>query len=183
MFPKAHAVAYVIMAFRIAFFKVHYPEAFYAAYFTVKAEDFDADLILRGPRVIKEKIDKIQKSGSKATSKEKNLLTVLEVALEMYMRGLKFVPVDLYKSHYKVFKITENGLLPPFISLQGVGERAARNIFESRKKSKFLSIEDLQTRAKLTRTVINVLKEHGCLHGLQETNQLSFFNLAKQDVM
>lgn len=178
MFPKAHAVAYVIMAFRIAYFKVHYPEAFYATYFTVRADDFDADLILRGEKSIKKKIEEIELKRSQATQKEKNLLTILEVALEMMSRGFCFRPVDLYFSDSKKFIITNDGLLPPFNALQGVGITAAQNIVNSREKGPFISIEDLRKRAKLSKTVIETLRKHGCLDKLPETNQLNLFSLA-----
>ncbi|MGL5506729.1 MAG: PolC-type DNA polymerase III, partial [Paraclostridium sp.] len=117
MFPKAHAVAYVMMSFRLAYCKVHYPEAFYATYFTTKAEDFDADLIVKGLPAIKSKIHEIESLGNDATTKEKNMLTVLEVALEMYARGIKILPVDIYKSDSKKFQVIgEKTLLPPMIA-------------------------------------------------------------------
>lgn len=178
MFPKAHAVAYVIMAFRIAYFKVHYPEAFYATYFTVRADDFDADIAVQGSKAISEKIKQIEHNGNGATAKEKNLLIILEVALEMLSRGFAFLPVDLNKSDSRCFLITGQGLLPPFNSLQGLGESAAKNIVAARNKGPFLSIEDLKTRAKLNKSAILALKNHGCLGKLPETNQLNLFSLA-----
>ncbi|MGL5642514.1 MAG: PolC-type DNA polymerase III, partial [Paraclostridium sp.] len=147
MFPKAHAVAYVMMSFRLAYCKVHYPEAFYATYFTTKAEDFDADLIVKGLTAIKSKIREIEELGNEATTKEKNMLTVLEVALEMYARDIKILPVDIYKSDAKKFQVEgEKILLPPMIALQGVGENAAINIQEERDKGEFISKEDLRKR-------------------------------------
>lgn len=178
MFPKAHAVAYVIMAFRIAYFKVYFPKAFYATYFSVKADDFDADIILKGPRYIKNRIEEIEAKGNNMTQKEKNLLTILEVAWEMYSRGLTFLPVDLYKSDAERFIIIKDGLILPFNSLQGVGKMAAHNIVKCRENGKFISVEDLRRRAKLTKTAIDVLRRHGCLEGLSETNQLNFLSLA-----
>ncbi|MDD3839668.1 MAG: PolC-type DNA polymerase III, partial [Clostridia bacterium] len=175
MFPKAHAVAYVTMAFRIAYFKVHYPEAFYATYFTVRADDFDADLISSGKQAVKNKIEELESANSKLTQKEKNLLTISEVALEMYQRGINMLKVDLYRSDAKKFLITEKGILPPINSLQGVGNNAAENIIKARAKGKFISIEDIVTRSRVSKTVIEVLKNHGCLKGLPESNQLSLF--------
>ena len=175
MFPKAHAVAYVMMSFRIAYFKVHYPKAFYATYFSMKAEDFDADLIIKGIPTIKKQITEIEDIGNNATAKEKNLLTVLEVALEMYCRGIEILPVDLYKSDADRFIIEGDKLLPPLKSLQGVGQNAARSIQAARKSGKFLSIEDLREKTKITKTVIETLTDHGCLQGMSETNQLSLF--------
>ncbi|MFT9498278.1 PolC-type DNA polymerase III, partial [Anaerosolibacter sp.] len=175
MFPKAHAAAYVMMSFRIAYFKVHYPLAFYATYFTTKASDFDADLVVRGKEKIKNKMKELETLGNAMSQKEKDLLTVLEVASEMYARGLYFLPVDIYKSDAEHFKIVEDKLLPPLCALQGVGENAAKSICESRKDREFISLEDLRTRAKVTKTVIETLQNHGCLDGLPNTNQLSLF--------
>ncbi|NLC04691.1 MAG: PolC-type DNA polymerase III, partial [Tissierellia bacterium] len=177
MFPKAHAVAYVMMSFRIAYFKVYHPEAFYATYFTIKASDFDGQLILSGKDNIKEKILEIESNGNMATAKEKNLQIVLEVALEMYARGFKFEKVDLYRSHSDRFIIGENGILPPLKGLDGVGENAARKIVEEREIAKFMSTEDLVRRAKVSRTVIEALTNHGCLEDLPESNQISLFNI------
>ncbi|MTI67477.1 MAG: PolC-type DNA polymerase III [Firmicutes bacterium] len=177
MFPKAHAVAYVMMSFRIAYFKVHHPRAFYATYFTTKATDFDADLIVKGKEVVKEKIKELESMGNDKTAKDKNLLTVLEVSLEMYCRGFKFKKVDLYKSHSDKFLIVDGEILPPLKSLQGLGENAARSIYEARKAGKFLSIEDIVNRAKANKTAIEALKNHGCLDGMSEKNQLSLFSI------
>ncbi len=175
LFPKAHAVAYVVMAFRIAYFKVHFPEAFYATYFTVKADDFDAELILQGPKKIMETMNEIEKKEKEATAKEKNIFTLLEVAHEMYMRGIQFVPIDLYKSDVKRFKITKDGILPPLSALQGLGITAAQNIKKERNKGRFTSIDDLQQRTRITKTVVQILKQNGILNGLQETDQISLF--------
>ncbi|GLI19204.1 DNA polymerase III PolC-type [Tepidanaerobacter syntrophicus] len=175
LFPKAHAVAYVIMAFRIAYFKVHYPEAFYATYFTVKADDFDAELILQGPKKIREKMAEIERNEKEATAKEKNLFTILEVANEMYARGIQFAQIDLYKSDVKRFKITEAGILPPLKSLQGLGITAAQNIERERRKGRFTSIDDLQRRARITKNVVQILRQNGVLANLQETDQISLF--------
>lgn len=133
MFPKAHAAAYVMMAFRIAWFKVYYPEAFYAVYFTVKADEFDADIISRGRDRVRYEIKELERKGNDMTQKEKNLLTILEVANEMYARGINCLPVDIYESDATSFKITDKGLLPSLNSLQGLGTAAAANIANARK--------------------------------------------------
>jgi DNA polymerase-3 subunit alpha (Gram-positive type) len=177
MFPKAHAAAYVTMSFRIAYFKVHYPKAFYATYFTTKASDFDAELILQGKSAIKSKIKEIENKNNEATAKEKNQLTILEVALEMYARGLKFEKVDLYKSDSDKFLIGNEGIIPPLKTLEGIGENAARKLVEERGKAPFLSIEELIIRGKASRPVIDALDTHGCLDNLPETNQISLFNI------
>ncbi|MGB9678631.1 MAG: PolC-type DNA polymerase III [Thermoanaerobacteraceae bacterium] len=175
MFPKAHAVAYVIMAFRIAYFKVHYPEAFYATYFTVRADDFNLDYVLGGIEHIKKSIKEIESKGNAVTAKEKGLLTVLEVALEMYLRGLRFTDIDLYKSDSAKFIITDEGILPPLNSLDGIGIQAAKLIVQERSRGEFLSVEDLRNRTRVSKTVIDILKQHNCLKDLPETNQLSLF--------
>ncbi len=175
MFPKAHAAAYVMMSFRIACYKVYHPEAFYATYFTTKAEDFDAGLVVKGVAPMKERIKAIESLGNDATAKEKNLLTVLEVSLEMYLRGIELLPVDLYNSDADRFQILEGKLLPPLKSLQGVGENAAKNIVAGRALGEFLSIQDLVQKTKVSKTVIEALKENRCILDLPETNQLSLF--------
>jgi DNA polymerase-3 subunit alpha (Gram-positive type) len=177
MFPKAHAAAYVTMSFRIAYFKVHYPQAFYATYFTTKSSDFDADLILKGEAAVRQKLIELEQKGMGATTKEKNQITVLEVVLEMYTRGYGFDRVDLYKSDSDRFLINENGILPPLKALDGVGENAARKIAEEREVKSFMSIEDLIKRGKATRPVIDALKGHGCLDSLPESNQISLFSI------
>ena len=175
MFPKAHAVAYVTMAFRIAYFKVHYPQAFYIAYFTVRADDFDAMLMTHGVERVRNKIRELESKGNDISTKEKNTITILEVCNEMYSRGIDFLPIDLYSSDAEKFLAVEKGILPPLNALQGVGTAAARNIVESRKQGTFMSIDDLRIRAKASKTVIEILNEQGCLEGLPESNQLSLF--------
>ncbi|MHB8172290.1 MAG: PolC-type DNA polymerase III [Thermincolia bacterium] len=176
MFPKAHAVAYVMMAFRIAYFKVYYPEAFYATYFSVRADEFDADLICQGPEAITMMMEEIEAKGNQASQKEKNLLTILELALEMYMRGIKLARVDMNQSDATRFKIHEVGLLlPSLVALQGLGENAAKNIVAARQEGPFSSIEDLRLRARISKTVIEILVKHGCLKGLSATDQLELF--------
>ncbi|MFC7392584.1 PolC-type DNA polymerase III [Scopulibacillus cellulosilyticus] len=175
MFPKAHATAYVLMAVRIAHFKVHNPILFYATYFTVRADDFDIDVMRRGSNSIRAKIDEIEGKGLDASPKEKNLLVVLEMALEMCERGFSFQSVDLYRSKATEFVVDGDSLIPPFNALQGVGTNAAINIVNAREEGEFLSKEDLQKRAKLSKTVVEYLDQHGCLEGMPEANQLSLF--------
>ena len=177
MFPKAHAVAYVTMSVKIAYFKVHYPEAFYSAYFTTKVDDFDADIVTKGQNHILSTIKYLEEKGNDKTAKEKNLITVLEVAYEMYKRGYKFTKVDLYKSDDRKFLLTEEGILPPLMGLPGLGANAAANIKAEREISEFISIEDIIKRAKVSKTVIEVLENHGCLKNMDETNQISIFNV------
>jgi DNA polymerase III subunit alpha, Gram-positive type len=175
MFPKAHAAAYVLMAVRIAYFKVHYPIWFYAAYFTVRADDFDIESMIRGSKVIRTKIEEITAKGLEASTKEKNLLTVLELALEMCERGLSFQKIDLYRSSATDFLVEGDTLIPPFNSIAGLGTNAALNIVKAREDGEFLSKEDLQQRAKLSKTIIEYLDDQGCLEGMPDANQLSLF--------
>ena len=175
MFPKAHAAAYVMMAFRIAWFKVHYPEAFYVTYFTVRADDFDAELMTNGKEKVMRKIKELEGIGNAMTQKEKNVLTILEVANEMYARDIKFLPVDIYESDAIQFQITPLGIRPPLNALAGLGETAAKNIVESRKGGKFLSVDELRINSKISKAVIEILKENGCLDGMPDSNQISFF--------
>ncbi len=175
MFPKAHAAAYVLMAVRIAFFKVHHPLLYYAAYFTVRAEDFDVDAMVRGSQSIRAKIEEINNKGLDASTKEKNLLTVMELALEMCERGFSFGKVDLYRSSASDFIIDGNVLIPPFNSIPGLGTNAAFNIVKARGEGEFLSKEDLQQRGKVSKTIIEFLENHGCLEDLPDQNQLSLF--------
>ncbi|MDR7072178.1 PolC-type DNA polymerase III [Fictibacillus barbaricus] len=175
MFPKAHAAAYVLMAVRIAYFKVHYPIFFYAAYFTVRADDFDIEAMIRGSKAIRTKIEEISAKGLDASTKEKNLQTVLELGLEMCERGLSFQKIDLYRSSASEFLVEGDTLIPPFNSIAGLGTNAALNIVKAREDGEFLSKEDLQQRAKLSKTIIEYLDDQGCLEGLPDANQLSLF--------
>lgn len=175
MFPKAHAVAYVMMAYRIAYCKVHYPLAFYAAYFTVRATEFDADIISRGKEFIHQKLVEFEQQGNSLSVKEKGLQTVLEMALEMYLRGYHLLKVDLMKSSADQFIILEDALLPPLGALQGVGNAAAANIVAAREERDFSSIEDLKNRSKISKTAVDILRDHGCLDRLPETDQMMLF--------
>ncbi|WP_281503680.1 PolC-type DNA polymerase III [Ectobacillus sp. JY-23] len=175
MFPKAHAAAYVLMAVRIAYFKVHFPLLYYAAYFTVRADDFDVEAMTKGSAAIRANIDEILQKGLDASPKEKSLLTVLEMALEMCERGFSFSKVDLYRSSATDFIIDGMSLIPPFNAIDGLGTNAAINIVNAREQGEFLSKEDLQQRAKVSKTIISYLDTLGCLESLPDQNQLSLF--------
>lgn len=176
MFPKAHAAAYVMMAFRIAYFKIKYPLAYYAAYFTVRAcDDFDYATMCMGEEKAREAIREIHAKGMEATTKEKNKLTVLEIIVEYYARGFRFFPMDLYKSDARKFIVAEGGLIPPFNSLQGLGTTAAQSIVEGRRGGEFKTIEDFKARTAVGKSLIELLKETGVLKGIPETNQLTLF--------
>ena len=178
MFPKAHAVAYVMMAFRIAWFKVHKPLAFYSAYFSIRAKGFDASCMIRGDAVCVEKYRELQQKERDKTisAAEKETQTTLEVVHEFYKRGFRFEPMDIYKSDAVSFLVTENGLIPPFTSMPGVGEQAALNIVEERKNGPFLSAEELLIRCgKVSKAVADTLAEIGALGSMPRTTQISLF--------
>jgi len=175
MFPKAHAVAYVMMAYRIAYYKVYYPEQFYAAYFTVRAEDFDAEAALAGSERVVERLEEIEKMGLKASPKEKNLLPILELTLEALARKIKFLPVNLWQSESSNFIVTSTGIMLPFNALPGVGKQAARAIALARSQAPFTSIHDLQSRAHISTPVVEILKNAGCLTELPESSQIALF--------
>ncbi|MBM7572060.1 PolC-type DNA polymerase III [Aquibacillus albus] len=175
MFPKAHAAAYVLMAIRIAYFKVHHPIFFYTAYFSVRASDFELDTMIKGSNAIKNRVEEILAKGNDASPKEKSLLTVLELALEMNERGYTFQKVDLYRSSATDFIVDGNSLIPPFNAVDGLGTNAALNIVNAREEGEFLSKEDLRERSRISKTVLEYLDNHGCLEGMADANQLSLF--------
>ncbi len=175
MFPKAHAAAYVTMAFRIAWYKVYYPLAYYATFFTVRATEFDAQLISQGKGPVIEAMKHIRDQGNKVSNKEKALLTSLEIAHEMMCRGYTFENVDVYQSHFSEFKILDNALLPPLSALDGIGDKAAYRIFEEAQIRPYMSREDLKARTKISKSVIETLEKQGCLNQLPASNQITFF--------
>jgi DNA polymerase III subunit alpha, Gram-positive type len=175
MFPKAHAAAYVLSCLRIAWFKVYYPAEFYATYLTVRAGSVDAELLVRGPEAVRKYMEEVQAKGREATPKEKESLVEYELVDEAFRRNIRFARVDLYQSDARGYLILPDGrLLCPFNSLQGLGDNAAQAIVEARRQGEFQSVEDLRTRARLNKTVVELLTTHGCLKGLSETNQMVF---------
>jgi DNA polymerase-3 subunit alpha (Gram-positive type) len=175
LFPKGHAVAYVTMALRIAWFKVYHPLEYYAAYFTIRAKGFDAETMLCPPQYVRKLLEDLQESDIKEqTGSDKDEIVALEVVLEMLARGFTFLPVDLYRSQVKEFTKEGNALRCPFTSLKGFGEQAAISIVEERKQP-FLSTEDLKKRTRITNTGIEMLRKCGTMEDLSDTNQLSFF--------
>ncbi len=176
MFPKAHAAAYVTNAFRIAWFKVHEPLAYYAAFFSIRASDeFDYGIMCLGKERVLNKMREIDQQGNNATQKDKTMYPVLELVLEMYERGFSFLPVDLYESDATKFKIQDGKLRPPLNSIGGFGTVAAQGLVDARKEGKFMSIDDLKIRAKIGNSGADMLKEVGCLEGMSQSNQLSLF--------
>lgn len=175
MFPKAHAAAYVTNAFRIAWFKVHEPLAYYASYFSIRADEFDSDCMIFGKEKVKNKMKEIDLQGNNASTKDKNMYAILELVLEMYERGLEFLPMDLYKSHSTKFLVEDGKIRPPLNSIPGLGTVAAEGIINARKEGKFMSIDDLKIRSKVGNSVTDLLKKYGCLEGMSQSNQMSLF--------
>ena len=176
MFPKAHAVAYVTMAFRIAWFKVHMPLAYYAAFFSIRADEFDSEIMIAGKSKVREKMAEIKRLGNEASKKDENMYPILEIVLEMYERGFNFLPIDLYKSDAIKFKIEDGAIRPPLNSIAGMGGIAASSIQEAREKGEFISKQDIKKRAKVGDATIALLEKFGCVEGMSETNQMSLFD-------
>ena len=176
MFPKAHAVAYVMMGIRIAWFKIHYPLAYYAAFFTIRATAFDYELMCQGKENL-EKHLKIYKSNPNLTAKEKDTVRDMKIVQEFYARGFEFLPIDLYKSEAVKFTIVDGKLLPPFSSIDGMGGIAAEALYLAAKGEPFMSKDDIAQRAKVSRSTLDVMGELGLLGDLPESNQLSIFDL------
>ena len=174
MFPRAHATAYVMMAWRIAYCKVHYPLAFYAAYFSIRAAEFDADVVARGKDYVKKQLDALEAKET-PDIKEKATIIVLQLAWEMYLRGFFMERVDIYASEAERFVLHEKSLLPPLASLSGVGASAARSIVEARKDGLFTSIEDIKKRTGVSKTCIEALQAHGCLADMDASDQMELF--------
>ncbi|MBQ9314830.1 MAG: PolC-type DNA polymerase III [Clostridia bacterium] len=178
MFPKAHAAAYVTMAFRIAWFKVHIPMAYYTAYFSIRADAFDSEVMIHGKEKVLNKMREIDAQGNAATQKDKDMYQTLEIVLEMYERGFQFLPIDLYESDATKFIMTEEGIRPPLNSIAGLGNVAALNIQNAiKKEGKFMSVEEMKIRAGVGKSTVELLQKAGCLQGMTLSNQMSLFTL------
>ena len=175
LFPKAHAAAYVTNAFRIAWFKVHIPKAYYCAYFSIRADAFDSEVMCHGQERVKNKMKEIELLGNNATKTEQDMYDTLEIVNEMYCRGINFLPIDLYKSDATRFGMEDDGIRPPLNSIPGFGTVAAQGIISARKDGEFMSIDDLKIRAKIGQSGIEMLKKAGCLDGMSQSNQMSLF--------
>ena len=178
MFPKAHAVAYVTMGFRVAYYKVHYPKAFYIAYFSVRADDFDESIMAHGIDVARNAMQELieKKKNNTISPKEENVIPILEICIEMYARGISFTPIDLYKSHAVNFLPCDEGIRPPLNAISGLGENVALSIQEARENGPFKTIEDLKHRTTLTRTNIEMMQQIHCLDGIPESDQITLFD-------
>ncbi|MBQ4110832.1 MAG: PolC-type DNA polymerase III [Clostridia bacterium] len=176
MFPKAHAVAYVTMGFRVAYYKVHYPLEYYCAYYTVRADDFDYSIMAKGRDKVKD-IMRNYDSNPNLTAKEKSIYTILEIVNEFYARGYDFLPIDLYKSDASKFVREGDKIRPPFTSLKGLGLSVAESIVEAREKEEFFTKEDFAARTKAGSSIIDMLAEHGCFKDMPDSSQIDLFNL------
>lgn len=176
MFPKAHATAYVVMALRIAYYKVHYPLAYYAAYFTIRSKGFNGETMLLDTDILREKIRSIIASGNMLGAKEKDELYALRMVLEMQSRGLRFLHADLYKSDAKEFLMEDGALRIPLNSLPGLGDAVAEGIIAARKEE-FKTVEDLRKRAKIGKSTVDLLKKNHAIQDLPETAQMDMFSL------
>lgn len=177
LFPRAHAAAYVMMSFRTAYYKVHYPLAFYSVYFTARADAFDVEAASGGEERVLKNIKAIAAKGKAAEQKEQDLMSILEVVYEMNRRGIALLGIDLYKSHATKFLIEDGALRPPLSSIAGVGMSAAEGIGASRDGAPFTSVEDFRTRTKANSGVVEKLRALGCFEGMPESNQLTLFTM------
>ena len=176
MFPKAHAAAYVIAALRVAWYKVHYPAAYYAAYFTGRGEDFDAAPVMKGTAAVKATMEEIRSRGKEASKKEQDMADALHVIYEAMLRGVEFLPVDLYKSHSYKFTMEDGKIRMPFSAIAGLGDAAAKSLEEAANPADpYISCDDLQNRTGITKAVVQSMRDLGVLDGLPETSQMTFF--------
>lgn len=175
MFPKAHAAAYMIAALRLGWYKVHKPVEYYAAYFTVRGDGFDAETVLKGKAAVKNKIKEIGQKGYEATAKDNAELGTLQIVNEMLERGIETLPVDIYKSRAKAFVIENEKIRLPFSSIAGVGLSAAESLEAGHGEGEYLSIEEFQKRTKVSKSVVESLKSIGAFGDLPESSQMSLF--------
>lgn len=175
MFPKAHAAAYMISALRLGWYKVHKPVEYYAAYFTVRGEDFDGATVVKGREAVRAKMREIQQKGKEATAKEEAAYTTFQIVNEMLARGIGVLPIDLYKSDARKYLVEEGKVRLPFASISGVGESAAQSLAAAREGGPYISVDDLRVRSKVSKAVIDSLQEAGALNGLPESSQMTLF--------
>ena len=177
MFPKAHAAAYIIAAMKLGWFKIYRPLEYYATYFTVSGEAFDAVVVSKGKTAVRNKIEEIKAkvSDHSASQKDNALLDVLLIVNEMMARGYEFLPVDLYKSHASKYLIEDGKIRIPFSAVEGIGENAANSIYEIAQNGDFISVEEFHKQSKISKTILELLKSMGAFGSMPETNQLSFF--------
>ena len=178
MFPKAHAAAYVMMAYRIAYCKIHYPLAYYAAYFSIRADAFTYEIMCQGKDKLNYYMQDYKKRSDTLSKKEQDVMKDMKIVQEMYARGFEFVPIDLYKAKAKMFQIVDGKLMPSFASIEGMGDKAAEAVEEAGKDGPYLSLDDFRQRTKVSKTVIDLMQELGLFGDLPQSNQLSLFDFA-----
>ncbi len=178
MFPKAHAAAYVMMAYRIAYCKINYPLAYYAAYFSIRADAFSYEIMCQGRDKLNYYMQDYKKRSDSLSKKEQDVMKDMKIVQEMYARGFEFVPIDLYKAKAKMFQIIDGKLMPSFASIEGMGDKAAEAVEEASKDGPYLSLDDFRQRTKVSKTVIDLMQEMGLFGDLPQSNQLSLFDLA-----
>ena len=176
MFPKAHAAAYMISTLRLGWYKVHRPKEYYAAYFTVRGEDFDAATVIQGKDAVRRKMNEIMQKGKEASAKEEAAYSTFQIVNEMLARGIEVLPVDLYRSDAKKFLVEDGKIRLPFAAMSGVGEAAAQSLADAREDGRpYISIDELQAKAKVSKSVIEALQNAGALAGLPASSQMSLF--------
>lgn len=176
MFPKAHAAAYVMMAYRIAYCKINYPLAYYAAYFGIRADAFSYALMCQGKETLNYHIKQYKSKGDQLSKKEQDVLKDMKIVQEMYARGFEFVPIDIYRAKAKMFQIVDGKLMPSLASIEGMGDKAAEAVEEAAKDGAYLSLDDFRQRTKVSKTVIDLMAELGLFGDLPQSNQLSLFD-------
>ena len=176
MFPKAHAAAYVMMAFRIAWYKVYQPLAYYAAYFSIRATTFSYETMCMGKERLEFYMDEIRKKGDKASKKEQDSIKEMKLVQEMYARGLEFMPIDIYRANAHRFQIIDGKLMPSLDTIEGLGDKAADAVVEAAKEGKFLSKDDFRTRTKVSKTVIDLMDDLKLFGDIPNSNQMSLFD-------
>ena len=176
MFPKAHAAAYVMMAWRIAYCKIFYPLAYYAAFFSIRATSFSYELMCQGKEKLEYFMADYERRKDTLTKKEQDTVKDMKIVQEMYARGFEFVPLDLFHAQAHAFQIMDGKLMPSLDSIEGLGDKAAEAVVEAAKDGKFLSKDDFRQRTKVSKSVIDLMGDLGILGNLPESNQLSLFD-------
>ena len=180
MFPKAHAVAYVMMGWRVAYYKIKYPLAYYTAFFSIRASAFDYQQMCLGKEALEENLAALQKKDKNDMSAtEKDMVRDMRLVQEMYARGIEFMPIDLYRAKADRFQIIDGNIIPSYASIAGMGLKAAQQLEEAAKGGTFTSKEDIRIRGKVSKTILDVMEELGILGDLPETNQYDFFGMLK----
>ena len=176
MFPKAHAAAYVMMAYRIAYCKINYPLAYYAAYFSIRADAFSYELMCQGKEKLNYYIQDYKKRSDSLSKKEQDVMKDMKIVQEMYARGFEFTPIDIYRAKAKMFQIVDGKLMPSLASIEGMGDKAAETVEEASKDGPYLSLDDFRQRTKVSKTVIDLMADLGLFGNLPQSNQISLFD-------